>query len=570
MRALGRAAALVVLGFALLVVTAGGASAHPLGNFTINTYDGIVVTPNEVRVQYVLDMAEIPTFQLGRTLDSNGDGDRTAAELAAFARAEATTIVADVHVTANGRPVSLAVRSASASLRPGQAGLQTLRLEALFAGPIPGSGSLALSDETYADHVGWHEVTAVGAEGATLTASDVPTKSVSDELLRYPQRLLASPLHVTTAHLEFEPGTSGAAPGAPGAGGEQGSQDEARPGVTGGAFAKLATWTGLSLPALLLALLLAAAFGAAHALLPGHGKTLIAAYLVGQGGRLTQAAQVGAAVAFMHSASVLALGLAILGLQVVAPDRIYPWVTLATGVLVVAMGAALAVTRVREARRGTAGHGHHHSHSHGHEHVHLERQAEAVAPAMARMPALAGVGASRGGPALFAPSLDEPGHMPDAPAGGIGQALGADHDSDAHHSDAHDHGPDGHDHGSNGHHDHGSNADASARPDLDRPLSRKGLSGLAVAGGILPSPTAIVVLLATFSAHRMGFGLALIVSFSLGMAGALVGVGFVALRARSAVSRRLSGRLLWALPVATAIVIAGVGIYLTAKGIAGI
>jgi ABC-type nickel/cobalt efflux system permease component RcnA len=91
-----------------------------------------------------------------------------------------------------------------------------------------------------------------------------------------------------------------------------------------------------------------------------------------------------------------------------------------------------------------------------------------------------------------------------------------------------------------------------------------------VAGGILPSPTAIVVLLATFSAHRVAFGLALIAAFSAGMAAALVGVGFVAVRARTAVSRRLSGRLLWALPVATAIVIAGVGVYLTIRGASGI
>jgi ABC-type nickel/cobalt efflux system permease component RcnA len=128
----------------------------------------------------------------------------------------------------------------------------------------------------------------------------------------------------------------------------------------------------------------------------------------------------------------------------------------------------------------------------------------------------------------------------------------------------HDHGVEHVDHPGHGHHGTG------GAPTLDRPLSRRGMAGLAVAGGILPSPTAIVVLLATFSAHRVGFGLALILSFSVGMAAALVGVGAVALRARTAVSRRLSGRLLWILSVVTAVVIVGVGAYLMIKGAAGI
>jgi nickel/cobalt transporter (NicO) family protein len=536
-RTLRRALALLVMGFALLVVTAGGASAHPLGNFTINTYDGIVVVPGEVRVSYVLDMAEIPTFQLGRALDANGDGTAGPDELAAFARTKSAELLPEVVVRNDGRAVPLAIRSATAQLRPGQAGLHILRLEALFAGPIGRTGALTLSDSTYADHIGWHEVTAVGAKGEVLSDSDVPTATISDALLHYPTNLLASPLHVTAARVAFRPGASGAAPVLPG-----GADEGLRPGITGGAFAKLATWTGLSIPALLLALLLAAGFGAAHALLPGHGKTLIAAYMVGQGGRLQQAAQVGVAVAFMHSASVLALGLAILGLQVIAPDHIYPWVTLATGLLVVGMGGALATMRVRDARRG-AEHGHHH---HGHSHANEPVVAEA------RVPVLAGVGSGAMGPALFAPTHDE-------------RTLG---DASNGHSSAaavhgHDHGDHGHDHDDDGH-------SHRSGPDLDRPLSRKGLIGLAVAGGILPSPTAIVVLLATFSAHRVGFGLALILSFSVGMAAALLGVGVLAVRARTAVSRRLSGRVLWVLPVATAIVIVGVGVYLTIKGASGI
>jgi ABC-type nickel/cobalt efflux system permease component RcnA len=414
----------------------------------------------------------------------------------------------------------------------------------VLAGSIGRTGALTLSDTTYADHVGWHEVTAVGARGAVVSSSDVPEASVSDVLLHYPENLLQSPLDVTTARLSFEPGASDAAPGLPGS---SGRGDGARPGVTGGAFARLATWTGLSVPALLLAILLAMAFGAGHALLPGHGKTLIAAYLVGQGGRLRQAAQVGVSVALMHTASVLVLGLAILGLELVAPDRIYPWVTLATGLLVIGMGTALVLQRLRDARRVVA-HGHHHGHSHGHDHVH---EVLLVAPASvaeaARIPAMAGVGAAAGSAtaipvahSLPASSNGHRGPVPNGLARHEGDHHGADHSPPA------------------------------ERTVLDRPLSRKGLAGLAVAGGILPSPTAIVVLLATFSAHRVGFGLALIASFSLGMAAALIGVGLVAVRARTAVARRLSSRFVLILPVATAFVIAGLGVYLTIKGAGGI
>jgi len=472
--------ALMVAGLALM---GGSASAHPLGNFTINTFDRLVVSPGEVRVDYVLDMAEIPTFEQMRVIDRDGDGAASASELAGYASARARELGARIGVTAGGRPVRLSVRSAAARLLPGQAGLHVLRLEAVLGGPLAGrTGTLTLADRTYAGHIGWHEVIAVGAGGAVVTGSSVPTRSVSQALSSYPKDLLADPLDVTSARVSFAPGHSGAAPGL-GSGGDAGQ----RPGISGGAFAGLATWTGLTVPALLLALLLALAFGAGHALLPGHGKTLMAAYLVGQGGRLRQAVQVGVGVALMHTASVLVLGLAIFGLQVVAPDRIYPWITLATGLLILGMGTALVVLRLREARRRDAGSAHRHDHGHDHGH------------------------------------------------------------DDEH---AHDHPP--------------------AGPALDRPLSRRGLAGLAVAGGLLPSPTAIVVLLATFSAHRATFGLALILAFSVGMAAALIAVGFLAFRARRAVSRRLSGRLLWAVPVVTALAIAVVGLVVSVKGAAAL
>ena len=87
-----------------------------------------------------------------------------------------------------------------------------------------------------------------------------------------------------------------------------------------------------------------------------------------------------------------------------------------------------------------------------------------------------------------------------------------------------------------------------------------------MAGGILPSPTALVVLTGAIVAHRLAYGLALIVSFSAGLAAALVGVGLLALRARSVVSRRMGGRIAGLLPIASAAVIVGFGLFFVVRG----
>ena len=146
--------------------------------------------------------------------------------------------------------------------------------------------------------------------------------------------------------------------------------------------------------------------------------------------------------------------------------------------------------------------------------------------------------------------LEELSERPAVPRGGLGGGPAHEGPTAVPSAHCHDH-----------HHDH-----THKLPDLDRPLSRKGLAGLAIAGGILPSPTALVVLVSTVSAHRAAFGLSLIVAFSVGLAGALVAVGILALRAREAVSRRLSGRFLRWVSLASAAVIVGVGVFLVAKG----
>jgi ABC-type nickel/cobalt efflux system permease component RcnA len=409
-------------------------------------------------VDHVVDMAEIPTVQVSPEIDADADGILSDAERSAWAVSTAGELSANLILTVDGERIALGVVSAAAHLRPGQGGLDVLRLESTFAGPVPEAGDLRFSDGNFADRVGWREVTAIGTDGTALARSNVPARSVTDRLLAHPQDPLSSPLDVREAAVTFEAGV--AAP----VGRDGGPASAGRPGTTGGAFAGL---VGTSDPPMILALLLAFAFGALHALGPGHGKTLMAAYLVGAGGRARQAVAVGGAVAVMHTASVLALGVVVLGAkELVAPERVYPWLGLGSGLIAFGLGAGLLVARL-------GAWGAHHGHAHPH-----------------------------------------------AVPEGI--------------------------------------------------LSRRGIAALAVAGGILPSPTALLVLLATIALDRLAYGLGLIAAFSLGLAATLVVVGVVALRARDAVFRRMSGRFAGAVPVLSASAIAVVGIVLAVRGFAEI
>ena len=476
------AGSLVALG----AMAAPAAMAHPLGNFTVNRYSGLVVAPGRVEVRYVLDMAEIPTFQTAPAIDTDGDGTQSDAERAAWAAREAAAIAGRADLRVNGVAVPLAVASSTMSDRPGQAGLPTLRLEAVLAGRVDAtSGSLRYEDRNFAGRIGWREITARAAQGVALADASVPASSASRELTAYPVDLLASPLDETVATARFAPGTGSNTPAATTA---TGATVGGAPIASGGAFAALVTWR-LTPFVLVLSLFAAFGFGAVHALGPGHGKTITAAYLVGRGARVRDSAAAGAAVALMHTASVLALGLVLFLVARTFPaERVYPWLTLATGAVALGLGVVLLVARVRAHRRGeSAWHGH--SHSRGH---------------------------------------------------------------------AHREGHDLHEHEDEVHHHHGADR---------RPLSARGLAALAVAGGILPSPTAFVVLTGAVSAHRVGYGLALVAAFSLGLAASLMGVGLVALRARSAVSRRLSSRRAQLIPIVSAAVIVGFGVFFAAQGI---
>jgi nickel/cobalt transporter (NicO) family protein len=412
------------------------ASAHPLGNFTINRFSRVEVAGHRLFVVYVLDMAEIPTFQAGRI-----DAD-------AYAR----RIARGAELTLGGKRATLAPAATALAHPVGAAGLRTTRLEVLLRGPaVDGSTVIGYRDTNYADRIGWKEIV-VGRNA----------RSASDELRAYPKSLLESPRDVTSARATVAP-TSDAPPTL-----TRGASLEAPDRVADSGFAQLVGREHLGFWIVLASLAAAMFWGAAHALSPGHGKSIVTAYLVGRRGTPWHAALLGLIVTATHTVGVFALGFVTLALsQFVVPDHLYPWLNLASGLLVVSIGISVFGSRWRHARAHRHGHHHHHHH----------------------------------------------------------------HDED------------------------------------DSP-SMRSLVAVGVSGGLLPCPSALVVLLGAISLHRVGFGLLLIVAFSLGLALSITGVGLVAVLAKRLFARaRFDGRVLRALPALSAAVILVAGVLMTVHAI---
>ena len=256
-----RLVTLIVITVALLVPVA--AQAHPLGNFTINRFARVEVSGHRLYVRYVLDMAEIPTYQARQQgVDPN---------------VYASRIAHDLHVSLDGRRILLQPVAHALAFPRGVAGLHTMRLELIFRGPVVSAGeSVAVHDTNYADHLGWREIV-VGAR----------THSISDELHAYPKSLLQSPLDTTSVRATVGP-TSDPVPGL-----SHGKTLEAPDRVADSGFTRLIGRGHLSALVILASLAAALFWGAAHALSPGHGKTIVTAYLVGTRGTPRHAALLG-------------------------------------------------------------------------------------------------------------------------------------------------------------------------------------------------------------------------------------------------------------------------------------
>ena len=488
----------------------GVASAHPLGNFTVNQASALTVAPDRVSVEHVIDMAEIPTFQARSDIDRNHDGRQSPRERSAWAKAECRQVAGGLDLRVDGARRALTVAQSQAVLLAGQAGLPTLRLQCSLDSRLTTAATthrMQFDNHYLSDRIGWREITVVG-DGAALSGAHLRTVSPSASLTKYPTDRLSSPLDERSVQLSSHAtGTVARHSETPKhiaiptvTGSVVRGFDDLTQSLTSSVSARRLTF-GLALVALAFAL----GLGALHAFAPGHGKTVMAAYLVGERGSVKDGLLIGVTVALTHTMGVLMLGGILTASQTFAPESVYPYLSLASGICFAGLGVALFVGAIRRRRSGVFRLGHHHhgpgAHTHEHDHDH-------------------------------------------------GHADG-NHD-DYEHDDGHKHG-----------HDHADGATTAPQ------LSRKNLLTLGFAGGLVPTPTAVVVLLGATAIGRAWFGAVLVVVYGIGMGATLVLAGLVLAKARRRFD--LTGRSERAmriaafLPVATAAVITTSGLWLVAR-----
>ncbi len=193
------------------------AISHPLGNFTVNHFSRLKIESGQVRITYVIDMAEIPAFQELRTADADGNGTTSEAELNAYMGRVAGSYAGGLVLTRDGKREHLIVQSGKVSVPPGAGGLQTLRLEYELAGPREGmepgvTHRLRYEDTNQGDRIGWREMVVLPGRDITVFDSSAFSNSVSNDLRVYPADMLASPLDERRATLSWiiGPAPSGA------------------------------------------------------------------------------------------------------------------------------------------------------------------------------------------------------------------------------------------------------------------------------------------------------------------------------------------------------------------------
>jgi ABC-type nickel/cobalt efflux system permease component RcnA len=492
--------------FGLLALGAAVAAAHPMGNFSVNHYARIEPAAHGAKIRYVLDLAEIPTFELFQQWGAARDK----------AMDQARQWAASLAITVDGKPVAARVEKAELFLADGAASMQVARIVAdLRVDAAP--GALVYEDRNYNGRSGWKEIVIQAGDGINLTSASAKPADRSAELTAYPQDPMLAPPQDLKASLSWtatpvsvpapvptpvsrrtEPATTRQAPHAlssPPAGVAPAATapvpasvaPAAGTVVRGDYLSQLLHRTEIGWGLTLIGIAVAFGLGAMHALSPGHGKTIVAAYLVGSRGTYKHAIFLGAMVTFTHTASVFLLGFVTLFLsKYVLPETLFPILGAISGLSIVWVGAALFFRRLRGARSHL---NHHHDHDHHHDHGHAD------------------------------------GHT----------------------------------------HDHGDGRAHSHVPEGEVTLSS--LIALGASGGLVPCPSALVLLLSAISLGRTPLGMLLLVGFSAGLAVVLMGMGVLVLCVGNLLpaSRKVTGsKAFRLLPVASAALITCIGLVVTA------
>lgn len=434
----------LVWGIAICLFWMPQANAHPLGNFTINHYAGVQVGKNGVGIDYVLDMAEIPAFQEINQLDVNHNHEVESIETVKYPSEKCNEVNSHLQLQINQQPLVLSLVKSTVEFPPGVGGLSTLRLTCGFERLMEFVGAnqvVEFEDKLYPRRLGWREI--------TVETNDIPiqgnfsTSSITNRLRDYPNDLLSSPLNQRRISINLNPSLN-----------KQmlpvsvQSSGNVLAGRSNDVFTNLITQDNHNLSTILIALAIAFVWGGFHALSPGHGKTVVGAYLVGSRSKAHHALFLGLIVTITHTASIFALGFIALGTsQFILTEQLYPWLSLLSGVLVVGIGLNLLISRLQ---------GNHAFHSHDH-HVYNHE----------------------------------------------------------------------HSHHTHDHHEHHSHL-----PPNVSSMTWASLLALGISGGLLPCPSALVVLLSAIALGKIGFGLALVSAFSLGLAAVLTGIGLMLVYAK--------------------------------------
>jgi ABC-type nickel/cobalt efflux system permease component RcnA len=499
-------------------------AAHPMGNFSISHYAGIRIAPGFIELHYLIDMAEIPTFQ--EMQDSGIAAKEDDPGLSAYLTKKADLLAAGLALQINGQPAQLQLISQNAIFPAGAGGLPTMKLGFVYRAVLknlsPGSANtVQYRDGNFAGRAGWKEIVVTAESGFALTVSSAPETDRSAQLSNYPTDLLSSPPQNLDASFSFVPSFSAAkntstvneshapptrptTPAHASALDEQlpsakvsGSQiPSTAPAETAAAvapsvtqqpqttdvnsaptalranqqatprnkFTELVSARNLSFWFLFTAALIAAGLGALHALEPGHGKTIVAAYLVGSRGTAKHAVFLGIIVTGAHTAGVYLLGaITLYASKYIVPDQLYPWLGMISGIII----AVLAAYMMLRAWTGEAGD---HRHEIGSNHSHW-----------------------------FSSLRNRNAIRDDSQVPG--------------------------------------DRDSPPPTQAKKAVSLTQLLTLGITGGIVPCPAALVVLLGAVSLHRVGFGLFLIVAFSLGLAAVLITIGLSMVYARQFLAR---------------------------------
>jgi len=377
------------------------AYAHPMGNFSVNHYSKITLGSNQITVRYFIDLAEIPAYQElqgGSITATPGDP-----AVLRFIAARGAELGHGLGLTLDGTPVPLHLRSSEVIFPPGAGGLPTMKLGFVYAGSYPAAvnrdhAALHYADNNYPGHSGWKEIIAV-VPGGSLLRSSVPATDRSAELSNYPTDLLTSPPQNLEASLdarlppialaahvspekELPAATSLRIPDPVWPASAQGSRSKAspRPAIKPempataevaasvsrvpessaslhlkanqletprNRFTELITTGHLGLWFLFTAALIAMGLGGLHALEPGHGKTIVAAYLVGSRGTARHAVLLGLIVTASHTFGVFALGaITLYASRYIVPEQLYPWLGVLSGLTITGLGGYMLLRRL--------------------------------------------------------------------------------------------------------------------------------------------------------------------------------------------------------------------------------